>query len=104
MTRGWTSQDLPIIGDDPSLWTVTEAAQHLGPLPGDPENMPVPAIVTKLRILARYYPHDLPAVGKRRTRRPGHPGRSARVYRAADFINFYAKTDPENAEKPPIAA
>ncbi len=104
MTRGWTSQDLPLVGDDKTLWTITEAAEQLCPLPGDPENMPKRAIITKLRILASYYPRDLPAVGKRRTGRPDQPGRCARVYRATDFVAFYAKADPDNDEKPPAAA
>lgn len=104
MSRGWTSGELPMVGDDTTLWTITEAADHLGPLPGDPENMPKQAIITKLRILASYYPRDLPPVGKRRTGRPDRPGRCARAYRAADFVAFYAKMDPENEEEPPVAA
>lgn len=104
MTRGWTSQNLPVVGDDETLWTIAEAAEHLGPLPGDPENMPKQAIITKLRILASYYPRDLPAVGKRRTALEGQPGRCARAYRAADFVAFYAKADSGNDEKPPATA
>lgn len=96
MTRGWTSRNLDAIGDDKTLWTIAEAAGHLGPLPGDDEDMPQQAIIAKLRILASYYPRDLPAVGKRRTARPGQPGRCARVYRAADFVAFYAKVDPDS--------
>lgn len=102
MKRGWTSQELAAVGDDDTLWTIIEAAQHLGPLPGDPDQMPVIAIVTKLRILARF--HHLEPVGKRRTTPVGTPGRFARVYRAIDFINLYAMMDFDNDEKPPIAA
>lgn len=104
MTRGWTSYGLPLIGDDRTLWTIAEAADHLGPLPGDPEDMPKKAVITKLRILASYYPHDLPVVGKRRTGQPDRPGRCARAYRAASFVALYAKMDPGNDEKPPAAA
>lgn len=102
MTRGWTSQNLTAVGDDERLWTVTDAARRLGPLPGDPPDTPVDATVTKLRVLARY--HRLPPTGKRRSARPGHPGRYARVYRAADFISLYERMDPDNEEKPPNAA
>lgn len=102
MTRGWTSQELDVVCDDENLWTVVDAARHLGPVPQDPEDTPVPVTVTKLRDLTRY--HRLPPAGKRRSSRPGQPGRYARVYRAADFINLYERMHPENSESPPVAA
>jgi len=102
MTRGWTSHDLETVGDDDTLWNVVEAATHLGPLPGDPDDTPVPATVAKLRDLTRYL--RLQAAGKRRTSRPGHPGRYARVYHASDFIRLYEHMDPDNEKTPPAAA
>lgn len=102
MTRGWTSQELDAVGDDEHLWTIADAARHLGPLPGDPQDMPNEATITKLRILARY--HHLPPAGKRRSSRPGKPGRFARAYQAADFIALYERMDLDNEEKPPAAA
>lgn len=101
MTRGWISQGLPVIDADESLWNVAQAAHHLGPLPRDPDDTPVLVTVAKLRDLARYH---LTPVGKARSTRPGHPGRYARVYRAADFIALYERMDPDNDEKPPAAA
>lgn len=102
MTRGWTSRELVSVGDDTHLWTVTDAASRLGPLPGDPDDTPFDTTVTKLRNLTRY--HHLPPAGKRRSARPGRPGRYARVYHADDFIVLYERMDPDNDEKPPIAA
>lgn len=102
MTRGWTSYDLDTVGDDDTLWNVVEAATHLGPLPGDPDDISMLVTVAKLRDLTRY--HRLQPVGKRRSSRKGHPGRYARVYQAADFIALYERMDYDNAEKPPAAA
>ena len=91
MTRGWTSHDLAVVCEDENLWNVAEAARHLGPLPGDPEDTPVLVTVAKLRDLARY--HRLSPAGKRRSSRDGHPGRYARVYQASDFITLYERMD-----------
>lgn len=100
MTRGWRSTELPVVCDDENLWTVTDAAYTLGTLPGDPENLATPVTVTKLRDLARY--HHLTPVGKRRSAPAGQPGRYARVYRAADFIELYEQMG--NKKAPPAAA
>lgn len=76
--RGWSAEDLPLVGDDPKLWTVAQAAALLGP----------PRLsVEELRIIAR----KMEPVGKRRTARAGQPGRCARVYKASDFIEKYEK-------------
>lgn len=104
MTRGWTSQELPAVGDDAHLWTIMDAARHLGPLPGDPDDTPLDVTVTKLRNLVRYHRLHLPPAGKRRSTRAGQPGRYARVFRANDFIVLYESMDPDNDEKPPVAA
>jgi hypothetical protein len=85
MTRGWTSQDLPVVEDE-TYWTVADAAHYMGPLPGDDPRLPIAATMTKLRILSRFH---LTPIGKRRTTPPGHPGRYARVYAADDFIKLY---------------
>lgn len=100
MTRGWTSGELPVVEDDDMLWTIADAARLLGPLPNDPPNLPTEATKTKLRILARF--HKLPPRGKRRTSKPGHPGRYARVYHATDFIELYELMG--NRQAPPAAA
>lgn len=102
MTRGWTSKELQAVGDDETLWTIAEAAHHLGPLPNDPPNTPVETTITKLRDLSRL--HNFAIAGKRRSSRPGQPGRYARVYRATAFIALYELLDCDNAEKPPAAA
>jgi hypothetical protein len=95
MSRGWTSQELTVVEDDDTLWNVAEAAVQLGALPCDPEDTPLTITVAKLRDLVRY--HRLPPAGKRRSSRPGHPGRYARVYHAADFIALYERLDFESA-------
>lgn len=100
MTRGWTSQDLPVTEDE-SLWTIADAAHFLGALPNDPPTLPVTATMTKLRILSRFH---LTPVGKRRTTPAGHPGRYARVYPADDFIRLYEQLNPETQKAPPAAA
>jgi hypothetical protein len=101
MTRGWTSQDLPVVADDPALWTIADAVARLGPLPNDPPNLPAAAVATKLRILARCL--GLTPVGKRRTSPTGHPGRYARVYTAQSFIDLYEMVAGDD-EQPPLAA
>lgn len=77
-TKGWTSQELKVVTDDQTLWTVTEAARLLGP----PE-LPV--------VTARYLVQltGMEPQGKRRTTAYGRAGRYARVYRAQDFIEAY---------------
>lgn len=74
--RGWRAPDLPVVGKDPKLWTVAEAAVRLGP-PDVP--------ISEIRLLAR----RITPVGKRRTVASGKAGRCARVYRAVDFIKAY---------------
>lgn len=102
MTRGWTSYDLPVIHEDDQLWTVAEAAQHLGPMPDTPEDTPVSAIVSKLRLYTQLHPRDFPPAGKRRSSPQGQPGRYARVYRATDFIALYERLDQDTPR--PVAA
>lgn len=76
--RGWSSAGLKVVTDDPKLWTVAEAAVHLGP----------PHLsVAQVRQLARIA--SIEPVGQRRTSAHGKPGRYARVYRAVDFIKAY---------------
>jgi len=104
MTRGWTSQNLAPVGDDERLWTIVDAASRLGPLPGDPDDTPLDTTIIRLRNAARCNQLRLPPAGKRRSARPGRPGRYARVYRADDFIALYEKMDPDNDERPPAAA
>ncbi len=78
MTRGWTSVSLPLVGDDEKLWTVAQAATLLGP----------PRLsVNEVRYLVRIA--RMEPVGKRRTAAHGKPGRCARVYQAAQFIQAY---------------
>lgn len=76
--RGWSAAGLPAVGDDETLWTVAEAACHLGP--------PVLTVV-EVRNLVRLARID--PVGKRRTTSLGQSGRYARVYRAVDLIKAY---------------
>ncbi len=73
--RGWTSADLPMVGEDDTLWTINEAANYLC------------MDVAEVREMVSY--RRLEAVGKRRTAARGRPGRCARVYRAADLIMEY---------------
>lgn len=87
MSRGWTSNDLPVVCDDENLWSVADAVHALGTLPGDSEFTTTAATVAKLRDLVRYF--HLTPVGKRRSTRAGLSGRYARVYRALDFIELY---------------
>lgn len=78
MNRGWTSEGLKVVTDDDRLWTVADAAVHLGP----------PALsVSRVRQLVR--DENLQPVGKRRTSPTGTSGRYARVYRAVDFIKAH---------------
>lgn len=99
MTRGWTSDHLIVIEDGDRLWTVADAAHFLGPLPGDAPDLLIETTLAKLRTLARFH---LTPVGKRRTSPQGHPGRYARVYDAADFIELYESMGSKKT--PPAAA
>jgi len=76
--RGWSSANLRIVGDDPTLWTTGDAARLLGP----PELSPV-----QVRELIRVT--GLQPVGKRRVTARGQSGRHARVYWASDLIRAY---------------
>lgn len=73
--RGWSNAGLPAVGDDGTLWTVTDGARLLGP----PE-LSVAQVRTLIRLAG------VAPVGIRRT--PGS-GRGARVYRADDLIRVY---------------
>lgn len=73
--RGWTSQDLPVLDQDASLWRAQDAANLLGPPTLTPPE------VRRLIILFGIRP-----VGRARTRTAG---RAARLYRAADLIEAY---------------
>lgn len=76
--RGWTSRDLPVVGDDPKYWTADDAARLLGP----------PQLTTvQVRQLVRMV--SIKPIGKRRTSRHGTSGRYARVYRAVDLIRAF---------------
>ncbi len=76
--RGWSSVGLKTVGDNPSLWTVTDAARLLGP----PELSPA-----QVRQLVKIF--DIPAQGKRRVTADGRSGRHARVYEAQALILAY---------------
>lgn len=76
--RGWSSVDLPTVGDDASLWTAGDASRLLGP----PE-----LSVIEVRQLIRVT--RLLPVGKRRVTASGVSGRHARVYHAADLIRAF---------------
>lgn len=103
MTRGWTSADLPAVGDDDTLWTISEAACLLGPLPGYPDTLPASVTETRLRLVAAAFPW-IQACGKRRTSKPGRSGRYARTYRAQDLIRLYELLGAEVDKAPPQAA
>jgi hypothetical protein len=77
-TRGWSSSGLPTVGDDPSLWTATDASRLLGP--------PVltPVQVRQLILMTGLHP-----VGKRRVTSRGTSGRHARVFRAIELIRAF---------------
>lgn len=76
--RGWQAATLPVVGDDPDLWTAADAARLLGP----------PVLATdQVRQLIRMV--GLIPVGKRRTGNPRVGGRHARVYPADALIRAY---------------
>jgi hypothetical protein len=78
--RGWSTDGLPAVGDDPTLWTAAEAAVLLGP----PE-LPVERVRSLIRLTG------IQPVGKRRNTVGvmANSGRHARVYRADDLIRAY---------------
>lgn len=76
--HGWSSSGLKTVGDDDSLWTVSEAANLLGP----PKLTPA-----QVRLLVRFFRID--PVGKRRVTSYGRSGRHARVYAADALIRAY---------------
>jgi hypothetical protein len=78
VSRGWSSAGLKTVGDDETLWTVTDASRLLGP----PELSP--AQVRQLIVMMKLEP-----VGKRRVTVLGRSGRHARVYRAIELIKAY---------------
>jgi hypothetical protein len=82
MSRGWTSDDLPVVGDDPTLWTVSEAATLLGP-----PQLSAAQVRELVKLFALKY--DLQPVGKRRVTARGRGGRHARVYKADSLIRAY---------------
>lgn len=73
--RGWTTDGLPLIGDDEKLWTVEEAARFLDR----------PLIRVKQLVAAI----ELEPVGTRLKGGTEKRGRQPRVYRAIDFIKVY---------------
>lgn len=76
--RGWLSADLPVKGDDPSLWTAADASRLLGP----------PVLSTdQVRQLIRMV--GMVPVGKRRAGSTQARGRYARVYPADSLIRAY---------------
>lgn len=87
----WTSDDLPTVGDDPTLWTVSEAANLLGP----PQLTPA-----KVRELVQLFSlkYDMNPVGKRRVTARGRGGRHARVYKADSLIRAYNDLVGNSAE------
>jgi len=76
--RGWSSDGLKTVGDDPELWTVADAARLLGP--PDLE-------VREVRNLVKIF--SIHPSGKRRVTSAGHSGRHARVYPASELIKAY---------------
>lgn len=87
--RGWSSAGLRTVGDDPNLWTVTDAARLLGP----PELSPA-----QVRQLVKIF--NIKAQGKRRVTADGRSGRHARVYDAQSLIKAYhaiQELEQENA-------
>lgn len=80
--RGWSSDGLPTVGDDPTLWTVGDASRLLGP----PQLSPA-----QVRELVKLFglKYDLQPVGKRRVTARGRGGRHARVYKADSLIRAY---------------
>lgn len=82
MSRGWTSEGLPTVGDDPSLWTIGDASRLLGP----------PQLsAAQVRELVKLFDlkYDLRPQGKRRVTARGRGGRHARVYKADSLIRAY---------------
>jgi hypothetical protein len=76
--RGWSSDGLKTVGDDPELWTVSDASKLHGP-----PDLSVREVRNLVKIL------NMEPVGKRRVTADGHSGRHARVYRASEFIKAY---------------
>jgi len=76
--RGWTSAQLPALGDDPQVWTVSDAARLLGP-----------PVLSEPQLRAYLRKAGLQPVGKRRVTLRGTGGRYARCYRAEDLIQLY---------------
>lgn len=76
--RGWSSEGLKTVGDDPALWTVSDAASLLGP----PKLTPA-----QVRQLVKLF--ELEPAGKRRVTVRGCGGRHARVYQAELLIKAY---------------
>lgn len=78
MRRGWSTDGLKVVGDDPKLWTVAEAACHLvGPV----------LSVEGVRKMISLF--EIEPVGRRRTSPHGTSGRYARVYRAVELIDAH---------------
>jgi hypothetical protein len=88
--RGWSSHGLSTVGDDTSLWTVSDAANLLGP--PDLDAAQVRELIKMFRLK-----YDLKPVGKRRVTVRGRGGRHARVYRADSLIKAYNDLNPSDA-------
>lgn len=73
--RGWSSDDLELVGDDPLLWTTDDAARLLGP----PE-------ITAAQVRELIRVSSIQPTGKRRATTRG---RHVRVYRALDLIKAH---------------
>lgn len=93
MSPGWSSADLPTLGDDPRYWTAMDAARLLGP----PE-----LTVSQVRQLLKLT--GIQPAGKRRVTRHGTSGRHARVYPALALIRafdaLYGVTETPTAPGP----
>lgn len=77
-SKGWSSAGLKTVGDDPKLWTVTDAASLLGP----PKLTPA-----QVRQLVKIF--SIEPEGKRRVAVDKQGGRHARVYNAQALIKAY---------------
>lgn len=80
----WTSNTAPVVGNDPNLWTIAEAAVALGLTPAEVRTL-------RAKII---YTHVFP-VGKRKSMitsigydRTPKQGRYAMVYRASELIEL----------------
>jgi hypothetical protein len=71
-----------VVGDDPKLWTVSDAANLLGP-----PQLSAAQVRELVKLFGMKY--ELQPVGKRRVTARGRGGRHARVYKADSLIRAY---------------